>query len=177
MNIAVHQNHAEEKKRDDEFWSLQDEILETFGKHSPEPPKLNVCEVSSACTFVLLILNSPSFGMSHKRPSHSNGHRWNSPLPSCVLWISTRTGSASHRSRTPSRILLPSCLASNWILNIRFNSCYERPGVLSPRISSASRRILRRTRLVSMSVWDSPRYRTFGEHGGGSRGDRHGLEQ
>lgn len=48
VNIAVYQNHAEEKKRDDEFWSLQDEILETFGKRSPEPPKLNVREVPSA---------------------------------------------------------------------------------------------------------------------------------
>jgi len=45
VNIAVYQNHTEEKKRDDEFWSLQSEILETFGKHSPEPPKLNVCDV------------------------------------------------------------------------------------------------------------------------------------
>ena len=53
VNIAVYQNHAEEKKRDDEFWSLQDEILEAFGKHSPEPPKLNVREVSSACTLYL----------------------------------------------------------------------------------------------------------------------------
>ena len=51
VNIAVYQNHAEEKKRDDEFWSLQDEILETFGKRSPEPPKLNVRKVSS-CLYV-----------------------------------------------------------------------------------------------------------------------------
>ena len=62
VNIAVHQNHAEEKKRDDEFWSLQDEILETFGKHSPEPPKLNVCEDSSACTSI-----SPDAGFSKLR--------------------------------------------------------------------------------------------------------------
>jgi hypothetical protein len=50
VNIAVYQNHAEEKKRDDEFWSLQDEILETFGKRSPEPPKLNVREISLGFT-------------------------------------------------------------------------------------------------------------------------------
>jgi hypothetical protein len=50
VNIAVYQNHTEEKKRDDEFWSLQDEILETFGKRSPEPPKLNVRDISSSCT-------------------------------------------------------------------------------------------------------------------------------
>lgn len=47
MNIAVYQNHVEEKKRDDEFWSLQDEILETFGKRSPEPPNLNVRVIPS----------------------------------------------------------------------------------------------------------------------------------
>jgi len=48
VNIAVHQNHAEEKKRDDEFWALQDEILETFGKRSPEPPKLKLRNVTQA---------------------------------------------------------------------------------------------------------------------------------
>jgi len=47
VNIAVYQNHAEEKKRDDEFWTLQDQILETFGKRSPEPPKLEVRKASS----------------------------------------------------------------------------------------------------------------------------------
>ncbi len=42
MNIAVHQNHAEEKRRDAEFWALQDEILNEFGVDMPEPPKLQV---------------------------------------------------------------------------------------------------------------------------------------
>lgn len=63
VNIAVHQNHAEEKKRDDEFWSLQDEILETFGKRSPEPPKLNVGEVYSVYAYDSLILDPQSFEM------------------------------------------------------------------------------------------------------------------
>ena len=62
VNIAVYQNHAEEKKRDDDFWMLQDQILETFGKRSPEPPKLEVCEVSSNLyVFTPLILNIHSF--------------------------------------------------------------------------------------------------------------------
>ncbi|PPR01594.1 hypothetical protein CVT26_013330 [Gymnopilus dilepis] len=46
VNISVHQNHAEEQKREREFWDLQDEILEEFGKESPEPPKLNVRNVT-----------------------------------------------------------------------------------------------------------------------------------
>ncbi|KAJ7337680.1 fibronectin type III/BRCA1 domain-containing protein, partial [Mycena albidolilacea] len=42
VNIAVHQNHAEEKRRDAAFWALQDEILNEFGVRSPEPPKLQL---------------------------------------------------------------------------------------------------------------------------------------
>lgn len=46
MNIAVHQNHAEEKRRDREFWDLQEEIMNEFGKESPEPPQLQVSELN-----------------------------------------------------------------------------------------------------------------------------------
>ncbi|KAJ7450851.1 hypothetical protein FB451DRAFT_1374603 [Mycena latifolia] len=46
VNIAVHQNHAEEKRRDAEFWALQDEILAEFGVRSPSPPKLQLRNVT-----------------------------------------------------------------------------------------------------------------------------------
>ncbi|KAH7922568.1 hypothetical protein BV22DRAFT_1106543 [Leucogyrophana mollusca] len=46
VNIAVHQNIAEEKKRNQEFWSLQEDILETFGRKSPENPQLEVRNVT-----------------------------------------------------------------------------------------------------------------------------------
>lgn len=42
VSIAVHQNHTEEKRRENEFWALQDEILNSYGKSSPESPKLSV---------------------------------------------------------------------------------------------------------------------------------------
>lgn len=49
INIAVHQNHPEEKKRSSEFRPLQDEISEMFnGNPSPEPPKLNSYELPSS---------------------------------------------------------------------------------------------------------------------------------
>lgn len=82
VNIAVHQNHAEEKKRDDEFWSLQDEILETFGKRTPEPPKLNVREISPNSK---PILKFHSFETLLKQLLLSNGRPCNSPLRSYVL--------------------------------------------------------------------------------------------
>ncbi|KAG6373868.1 hypothetical protein JVT61DRAFT_6021 [Boletus reticuloceps] len=46
VNIAVHQNVAEERKRDQEFWGLQQDVLETFGRVSPEPPQLEVRNVT-----------------------------------------------------------------------------------------------------------------------------------
>jgi chitin biosynthesis protein CHS5 len=42
VNIAVHQNIAEERRRDAEFWQLQDEVLQAFGKNIPENPRLEV---------------------------------------------------------------------------------------------------------------------------------------
>ncbi|KAL4245777.1 Chitin Synthase Export/Cell Fusion Regulator [Abortiporus biennis] len=46
VNISVSQNHAEEKKRDGEFWNLQKGILEQYGTQSPEPPKLELRNVT-----------------------------------------------------------------------------------------------------------------------------------
>ncbi|KII94568.1 hypothetical protein PLICRDRAFT_47604 [Plicaturopsis crispa FD-325 SS-3] len=46
VNIAVHQNHAQEKKRDTEFWALQNDILDAFGRRVPENPKLELRNVT-----------------------------------------------------------------------------------------------------------------------------------
>lgn len=46
VNISVHQNHGEEKKRDTEFWALQDDISKVFGQATPEPPKLHLRHVT-----------------------------------------------------------------------------------------------------------------------------------
>ncbi|KAG5644803.1 hypothetical protein DXG03_007625 [Asterophora parasitica] len=42
VNIAVHRNHDEERRRDAEFWSVQHDILKEFGESSPEAPKLQI---------------------------------------------------------------------------------------------------------------------------------------
>ncbi|EDR12142.1 uncharacterized protein LACBIDRAFT_158584, partial [Laccaria bicolor S238N-H82] len=46
VNIAVHQNHAEEKRREADFWELQDDILSEFGKATPAFPDLQVRNVT-----------------------------------------------------------------------------------------------------------------------------------
>ncbi|EKM60050.1 uncharacterized protein PHACADRAFT_170628 [Phanerochaete carnosa HHB-10118-sp] len=46
VNISVLQNHAEEKKREQEFWKLQENILDTYGTKPPEPPKLKLRNVT-----------------------------------------------------------------------------------------------------------------------------------
>ncbi|CAK5272037.1 unnamed protein product, partial [Mycena citricolor] len=46
VNISVLQNHAEEKRRDAAFWALQDEIHKEFGVRTPEPPKLQLRNVT-----------------------------------------------------------------------------------------------------------------------------------
>jgi hypothetical protein len=46
VNIAVHQNVGEEKRRDNEFWALQNDIVETYGVTSPENPKLELRNVT-----------------------------------------------------------------------------------------------------------------------------------
>lgn len=42
VNISVTQNVAEEHKRDREFWELQSEILEEFGRRTPKAPQISV---------------------------------------------------------------------------------------------------------------------------------------
>ncbi|KAH9943921.1 hypothetical protein B0H21DRAFT_466705 [Amylocystis lapponica] len=46
VNISVKQNVSEEKKREAEFWTLQNDILDAFGTKSPEHPKLELRNVT-----------------------------------------------------------------------------------------------------------------------------------
>jgi len=46
VNISVSQNVSEEKKRDGEFWALQSDILEKYGTTLPEPPQLQLRNIT-----------------------------------------------------------------------------------------------------------------------------------
>ncbi|KAI9447856.1 hypothetical protein H4582DRAFT_1802467 [Lactarius indigo] len=46
VNISVTQNVAEEHKRDREFWDLQSDILEEFGRGTPKAPQISLRNVT-----------------------------------------------------------------------------------------------------------------------------------
>ncbi|EPS96875.1 hypothetical protein FOMPIDRAFT_1043035 [Fomitopsis schrenkii] len=46
VNISVQRNVVEEKRRDTDFWSLQNDVLQTYGTKSPENPQLEVRNVT-----------------------------------------------------------------------------------------------------------------------------------
>ncbi|KAG7447778.1 uncharacterized protein BT62DRAFT_947948 [Guyanagaster necrorhizus] len=46
VSIAVHQNHAEEKRREEDFWSLQEDILKEYGVVKPSNPDLQLRHVT-----------------------------------------------------------------------------------------------------------------------------------
>lgn len=46
ISISCTRNQKEERKRNDEFWDLQDEILAAFGERSPAPPRLRLRNVT-----------------------------------------------------------------------------------------------------------------------------------
>ncbi|KIY68428.1 hypothetical protein CYLTODRAFT_351395 [Cylindrobasidium torrendii FP15055 ss-10] len=46
VNISVTQNHSEEKRRETEFWQLQNAILQEFGENKPSPPNLQLRHVT-----------------------------------------------------------------------------------------------------------------------------------
>ncbi len=52
VNIGVNRNYDQEAAQKQEFWELQEGILEEFGRHEPEPPRLHVKHVTQ--TSVLL---------------------------------------------------------------------------------------------------------------------------
>ncbi|KAG0052572.1 Chitin synthase, class 5 [Gryganskiella cystojenkinii] len=90
VNISVNRNLDEEQHRRDEFWALQDEILDQFGKNSPKTPVLRIKSLTqSTCTLEWdsLVLNQASLrsldvykngvkqGHSVANPFHTNQYK------------------------------------------------------------------------------------------------------
>ncbi|KAF7309231.1 Chitin biosynthesis protein CHS5 [Mycena indigotica] len=89
VNIAVHQNHAEEKRRDSEFWALQDLILQEFGVRSPNPPVLQLRHATQTS----ITLEWPSLELATAKlrslDIYRNGQRL-APIPSPLTNTSTK---------------------------------------------------------------------------------------
>ncbi|KAJ7059089.1 hypothetical protein C8F01DRAFT_272892 [Mycena amicta] len=89
VNIAVHQNHAEEKRRDAEFWALQDLIIQEFGMKSPSPPQLQLRHVTQTS----ITLEWPAIELATAKlrslDIYRNGQRL-APIPSPLTNTSTK---------------------------------------------------------------------------------------
>jgi hypothetical protein len=67
VNIAVHQNVSEEKRREAEFWALQNDILEAYGLTTPENPKLEVSTI-----LMMIPLDAYIFSVGAAAECHTN---------------------------------------------------------------------------------------------------------
>jgi chitin biosynthesis protein CHS5 len=67
VNIAVHQNVSEEKRREAEFWALQNDILEAYGLTTPENPKLEVSTI-----LMMILLDAYIFSVGAATECHTN---------------------------------------------------------------------------------------------------------
>ncbi|KAJ3523731.1 hypothetical protein NM688_g8678 [Phlebia brevispora] len=122
VNISVQQNHSEEKKRDAEFWGLQNDILQTYGTKTPEHPKLEVRSLSVMTCYGSIRVRSCV--MSHKPPLPSNGLLYNWQLRSYVHSTSTATANVSQQYPLQRPILPPSCRDCNSTPSTPSNSSY-----------------------------------------------------
>ncbi|PBK63447.1 hypothetical protein ARMSODRAFT_963049 [Armillaria solidipes] len=89
VSIAVHQNHAEEKRREEDFWSLQEDILKEFGVVKPSNPDLQLRHVTQTS----VTLEWPSLQLSTAKlrslDIYRNGERLAS-IPSPLTNTSTK---------------------------------------------------------------------------------------
>lgn len=165
MNIAVHQNHKEEKRRDAEFWALQQEIEEKFGVAMPEAPKLQVCSSTNEWN---TDFESPSSGTSPKHQLLSNGLLSNWPPRNCVRWTSIEMDKDWQRYHLQRRTLRPSYPA--WICKPNILSSLSSELLLAPyrpilskfaptvsKIPQASPSVLVTAR--TKFCWRTPRWR------------------
>ncbi|EGO20460.1 hypothetical protein SERLADRAFT_476685, partial [Serpula lacrymans var. lacrymans S7.9] len=92
VNISVHQNTTEEHKRDLEFWSLQNNILEAYGHTSPSPPNLEVRNVTQTS----VTLEWPTINLATAKlrslDIYKNGQRL-AAIPNAVTNTSTKLSS------------------------------------------------------------------------------------
>ncbi|KAJ7216180.1 hypothetical protein B0H12DRAFT_1154283 [Mycena haematopus] len=105
VNIAVHQNHAEEKRRDAEFWALQDEILQEFGVRTPSPPKLqlrNVTQTSITLEWPLIELATAKL---RSLDFYRNGQRL-APIPSPLTNTSSKISALEPNTEYTFQLIL-----------------------------------------------------------------------
>ncbi|GAV99624.1 chitin biosynthesis protein [Lentinula edodes] len=130
VNIAVHQNHAEEKRRDGEFWALQKEISDAYGVEIPEAPKLQLRNVTQ--TSVTLEWPSISLATAKLRSLdiYRNGQRL-AAIPSPMTNTSTKLSGLDMQTEYSFQLILRTTsgtFPSN-VIRVRTHSIEDTSGI------------------------------------------------
>ncbi|KAK7029794.1 chitin biosynthesis protein CHS5 [Favolaschia claudopus] len=105
VNIAVHQNHAEEKRRDAEFWTLQDEILEEFGVRTPSAPELQLRHVTQTSITLEWPLIELATAKLRSLDFYRNGQRL-APIPSPLTNTSSKISALEPNTEYTFQLIL-----------------------------------------------------------------------
>ncbi|KAM6496362.1 fibronectin type III/BRCA1 domain containing protein [Amanita muscaria] len=130
VNIAVHQNHTEEKKRDAEFWELQDDIVREFGQATPEALKLQLRNVTQTS----VTLEWPQLKMATAKlrslDIYKNGNRLAS-IPSPLTNMSTKLSGLDINTEYSFQLILRTTAGTypSNILRLRTHAMTDTSGI------------------------------------------------
>ncbi|KIK66655.1 hypothetical protein GYMLUDRAFT_909467 [Collybiopsis luxurians FD-317 M1] len=130
VNIAVHQNHAAEKRRDAEFWALQQDILDEFGVHLPETPKLQLRNVTQTS----VTLEWPSIKLATAKlrslDIYRNGQRL-AAIPSPITNTSTKLSGLEMQTEYSFQLVLRTTAGTfpSNIVRVRTHSIEDTSGI------------------------------------------------
>ncbi|TFY81461.1 hypothetical protein EWM64_g2552 [Hericium alpestre] len=105
VNISVTQNVDEERKRDNDFWQLQNDILETYGREAPKAPEVklrNVTQTSVTLEWPPLELATASL---RSLDIYKNGQRL-AAIPSPLQNTSTKLSGLDINTEYTFRLVL-----------------------------------------------------------------------
>ncbi|KAI0068484.1 hypothetical protein BV25DRAFT_1910263 [Artomyces pyxidatus] len=130
VNISVTQNVEEERKRDNEFWELQNDILETFGRATPKAPEVelrNVTQTSVTLEWPPLDLATASL---RSLDIYKNGSRL-SVIPQPLLNTSTKLSGLDINTDYSFRLVLRTSAGSfqSNLVRVRTHTMTDTSGI------------------------------------------------
>ncbi|KAJ3839709.1 fibronectin type III/BRCA1 domain-containing protein [Lentinula raphanica] len=130
VNIAVHQNHAEEKRRDAEFWALQKEILDEYGVEMPDSPRLKLRNVTQTS----VTLEWPSIKLATAKlrslDIYRNGQRL-AAIPSPTTNTSTKLSGLDMQTEYTFQLILRTTAGTfpSNLIRVRTHSIEDTSGI------------------------------------------------
>ncbi|KDQ15484.1 hypothetical protein BOTBODRAFT_108457 [Botryobasidium botryosum FD-172 SS1] len=130
VNIAVHRNTAEEKRQRGEFWDLQRDILDAYGKDVPQAPELRVRNITQ--TSVALEWSNLELATAKLRSLdlYRNGQRL-STIPSPFTNTSIRSSSLEVNTEYSFQLILRTTAGTypSNLIRVRTHTIFDTSGI------------------------------------------------